>query len=345
MATTTLTPAASAYRSSSVRVADDDRPQEDRDPVPDQLVLLLLLRRASWRSSSGPSSPSRGSSSSNDQTYNELFSMHATIMIFLFIIPILAGFGNYVVPLQIGAPDMAFPRINALSLWMLPLGGILLLLGFVTGGTAAAGWTSYAPLSEDHALAATGTGQDLWIVGAGPDRDELDPGRHQLPGHDLQDAGAGDDPVPDADHGLDRAGHLGPGADGDAGHHQRPDHAVHRPQLRRVVLRPARRRRRDPLPEHLLVLLAPGGLRDDPAGDGHGQRDPAGLLPQAAVRLQGVRLRDGGDRRPGLLRVGPPHVHDRRGLPAVLQHHDLPDRGPDRGQDVQLDLHACGAGS
>ena len=99
-----------------------------------------------------------------DQQYNELFSMHGTIMIFLFVIPMLAGFGNYVVPLQIGAPDMAFPRINALSLWMLPLGGILLLLGFVTGGTAAAGWTSYAPLSEDHALAATGTGQDLWIV-------------------------------------------------------------------------------------------------------------------------------------------------------------------------------------
>ena len=57
-----------------------------------------------------------------DQTYNELFTMHATAMIFLFIIPILAGFANYIVPLQIGAPDMAFPRINALSFWMLPSG-------------------------------------------------------------------------------------------------------------------------------------------------------------------------------------------------------------------------------
>ena len=63
-----------------------------------------------------------------DQTYNELFTIHATAMIFLFVIPILAGFGNYIVPLHIGAPDMAFPRINALSFWMLPLGGILLFL-------------------------------------------------------------------------------------------------------------------------------------------------------------------------------------------------------------------------
>src|SRR3954451_20892235 len=99
-----------------------------------------------------------------DQAYNELFTMHATFMIFLFVIPMLAGFGNYVVPLQIGAPDMAFPRINALSLWMLPLAGLLLLLGFVSGGTAAAGWTSSPPRTEDRPLGAVGTGQDLWIV-------------------------------------------------------------------------------------------------------------------------------------------------------------------------------------
>ncbi len=100
-----------------------------------------------------------------DQTYNEIFTMHATFMIFLFIIPILAGFGNYIVPLQIGAPDVAFPRINALSLWMLPLAGILLLLSFFTGGSAAAGWTSYSPLAQDRPLGSVGPGQDLWIVG------------------------------------------------------------------------------------------------------------------------------------------------------------------------------------
>src|SRR5215218_11426265 len=66
----------------------------------------------------------------NEHLYNETFSIHATVMIFLFIIPMLAGLGNFAVPLMIGAPDMAFPRINALSFWMLPLGAILLLLGY-----------------------------------------------------------------------------------------------------------------------------------------------------------------------------------------------------------------------
>src|SRR4029077_7570077 len=78
-----------------------------------------------------------------EDTYNQAFTIHASLMIFLFIIPIMAGFGNYVLPLQIDAPDMAFPRINALSFWMLPLAGVLILSWFVAGGAAAAGWTSY----------------------------------------------------------------------------------------------------------------------------------------------------------------------------------------------------------
>ena len=76
-------------------------------------------------------------------------------MIFLFIIPILAGFGNYIVPLQIGALDMAFPRVNALSFWMLPLAGIVLFSSYFLGGPADAGWTQYAPLSEGVGARAT----------------------------------------------------------------------------------------------------------------------------------------------------------------------------------------------
>ena len=99
----------------------------------------------------------------DDATYNETFTMHGTIMIFLFVVPMLAGFGNYIVPLEIGAPDMAFPRINALSFWFLPLGGLMILSGYLFGGAAAEGWTGYAPLSE--AKYAAGAGTDLWIIG------------------------------------------------------------------------------------------------------------------------------------------------------------------------------------
>src|SRR2546422_309696 len=93
--------------------------------------------------------------------YNEFFTLHGTLMIFLVIFPLLAGFGNYFVPLQIGALDMAFPRINALSFWLLPVGGLTILSGFLSkGGAAAAGWTGYVPLSVQGK-----TGQDLWLIG------------------------------------------------------------------------------------------------------------------------------------------------------------------------------------
>ncbi len=82
------------------------------------------------------------------QTYNGLISVHASLMIFLFVIPAFAGLGNYVIPLMIGAPDMAFPRLNALSYWLLPIAGIMMLASFIPeGGAFGAGWTGYAPLS------------------------------------------------------------------------------------------------------------------------------------------------------------------------------------------------------
>ena len=81
-------------------------------------------------------------------TYNGLFSTHAAFMIFVFVIPMFAGIANYVLPLMIGAPDMAFPRLNALSFWLLPCAGALLIASyFAPGGTFDAGWTGYAPLS------------------------------------------------------------------------------------------------------------------------------------------------------------------------------------------------------
>jgi cytochrome c oxidase subunit 1 len=95
--------------------------------------------------------------------YNQIFTMHGTTMIFLWIIPVFAGFGNYFVPLMIGARDMAFPRVNALSFWLIPLGGLVMYSGFLFGGTGAAGWTGYVPLTEK--AYSPQVGQDLWIIG------------------------------------------------------------------------------------------------------------------------------------------------------------------------------------
>ena len=93
--------------------------------------------------------------------FNSLFSTHAAIMIFLFVIPVFAGLANYVLPLMLGAPDMAFPRLNAISFWMLPIAGVLFLTSFLMpGGAFDAGWTGYAPLSTGAPL-----GQSFFNLG------------------------------------------------------------------------------------------------------------------------------------------------------------------------------------
>ncbi|PFG44906.1 cytochrome c oxidase subunit 1 [Georgenia soli] len=98
------------------------------------------------------------------EQYNQLFTMHGTIMMLLFATPLFVGFGNIMVPVQIGAPDVAFPRLNMLAYWLYLLGGLVVVAGFLTPkGAASFGWTAYNPLS--NAVFSPGLGADLWVFG------------------------------------------------------------------------------------------------------------------------------------------------------------------------------------
>ncbi len=100
---------------------------------------------------------------SNEQ-YNQMFTMHGTIMLFLFATPLFVGFANALTPLQIGAPDVAFPRLNLLGYYMFLFGGLIVMAGFLTpDGAASFGWFAYAPLS--NAVNSPTVGADLWIMG------------------------------------------------------------------------------------------------------------------------------------------------------------------------------------
>jgi len=98
------------------------------------------------------------------EQYNQLFTMHGTIMLLLFATPILFAFANYIVPLQIGAPDVSFPRLNALAYWLFLFGGSLATAGFLTpGGAADFGWFAYQPLA--NVTNSPGVGANMWIAG------------------------------------------------------------------------------------------------------------------------------------------------------------------------------------
>ena len=101
-----------------------------------------------------------------NEQFNQLFTMHGTVMLLLYGTPVVWGFANYIMPLQIGAPDVAFPRLNALGFWFTTIGGVMMLSGFLTpGGAADFGWTMYSPLSD--AIHSPGVGSDMWILGVG----------------------------------------------------------------------------------------------------------------------------------------------------------------------------------
>ena len=100
---------------------------------------------------------------SNEQ-YNQIFTMHGTIMLLMFATPLFVGFANVIMPLQIGAADVAFPRLNMLSFWLFTFGSITAVAGFLTpGGAASFGWTAYAPLA--NSTYTPGIGGDLWVIG------------------------------------------------------------------------------------------------------------------------------------------------------------------------------------
>jgi len=100
----------------------------------------------------------------SEQVYNELFTMHGTIMLLLFATPLFVGFANEIMPLQIGAPDVAFPRLNLLSYYLFLFGGLILLASFLTpGGAAAFGWYAYSPLTSS--VNSPLVGGDMWIMG------------------------------------------------------------------------------------------------------------------------------------------------------------------------------------
>src|SRR5690349_14898445 len=100
----------------------------------------------------------------NEETYNQLFTMHGTIMLLLFATPLFIGFANVIMPIQIGSPDVAFPRMNMFSYWLFLFGGLIVMSGFLTsGGAASFGWFAYSPLNS--VVTSPGAGADLWIMG------------------------------------------------------------------------------------------------------------------------------------------------------------------------------------
>jgi cytochrome c oxidase subunit 1 len=99
-----------------------------------------------------------------NEQYNQLFTMHGTLMLLMFATPLFVGFANFIMPLQIGSPDVAFPRLNMFSYWLFLFGSLIVMAGFLTpGGAADFGWFAYSPLTD--AVRSPGAGADLWIMG------------------------------------------------------------------------------------------------------------------------------------------------------------------------------------
>ncbi len=301
------------------------------------------------------------------EAYDQVFTMHGTTMIFLFVMPTMAGFGNYLVPLMIGARDMAFPRLNALGYWLLFFAGIFLTSSFIFGAAPNAGWFSYAPLTEatpnclaaqiaaqtfqqQAALAAQGAASgvqgcfspganmDFWIIGinllgissiVGSLNFIVTILRLRAPGMSINRM-----PLfvwmTMITAFLSRFCAAEP--------HCRQHAAAFRPPSRHALLSSLRGWRSTVMATPLLVFRPPGGVRPHLARLRHGLGDLTSLLREAHLRLH---LRGLVGRRHWLLelhRLGAPYVRRRAadGGASVLRFHHHPHRHTDGGEDLQL---------
>ena len=290
--------------------------------------------------------------------YTMLFTMHATIMIFFVIIPILAGaFGNFLIPLMIGAEDMAFPRLNMLSYWfMWPAFGCMILSFFMPGYGPSSGWTSYPPLSVLVGSApGSGNAQTLWVLGL------IFVGISSMMGSinymttiiQMRAPGMTMFRLPMTIWGMFITAIMQAfalpvltAALADA---------TFRPRLADRVFsageylgqqRAGGQRRRTGLAvaAPVLVLFASGGLHHDPAGDGNGLGHHFLFFAKAVIWLPADGLFDHGHRRTGVYCLGPPHVHLRHEPHAgdVVHGFDDADRVAQWRESLQLDRHAMG---
>ena len=293
--------------------------------------LMALIMRIQLETADG--------SAVSPERYNQIFTMHGTTMVFLFVVPIMAAFGNYIVPLQIGARDMAFPRLNAASLWLLLFGGMLHLLELPVRRrpgrrldrlSAAVGASRPGTASTSGSSACT-CWRSSSVAGAINFICTI---------HNMRAPGMRLSRMPLFTWTIDFYAIMILFA-----------LPVLAGALTMLLLDrnfgtnfydPQQRRQHHPLPAPVLVLRAPRGLRGGAARLRHDLRDRPGLLAQAAVRLQGARDLGRGDRLPRLPGLGPPHVRGRSSRPrwrsgscsrrwAIARAH--------RRQDVQLDRH------
>ena len=172
----------------------------------------------------------------SEEQYNQLFTMHGSLMLLLFATPLFVGFANCIVPLQIGSPDVAFPRLNMFSYWLFLFGGIIVCLGFVTpGGAASFGWFAYTPLSNPDFSPGAGVGPV--DHGLRAQRSRHDPRWRQLHHHDPVHARARHDDVPDADLHVEHPRDVAARAPGVPGPRGGPARPRDRQTLRRAGVR------------------------------------------------------------------------------------------------------------